>query len=598
MDIAETRKRLNNLLFRLLKWRMQNVSNKNFLMLVSIVVGFICGLAAVILKISVQGIQNYLQYEVDFPYHTTLYIVFPLIGILLTVIFVKRFLKKGLGRGLSPILYDIARNRSKVPSHKSWSHLSTSAITAGFGGSAGLEAPIVVTGSAIGSNIGLLLRMNYSERTLLLGCGAAAGISAVFNCPIAGVIFALEVLLEGFSVSSFIPLLLSSATAAVISGIFYTDQLFYLITTEWTVSRLPFYTILGIMCGLISAYMTRTTLRIEERFNKSTNTYKKALFGGLSLGALIFLLPPLYGEGYSTIQELLNGNYPHLLRNSLMENIKVSWYLLAGFGVVIVIMKVVAASLTIASGGNGGIFAPSLFTGGILGFSFSNTVNQINWINLPVSNFIAAGMAGILSGVVHAPLTAIFLIAEITGGYSLFVPLMIVSATSYFISRLFEPYSVYTTKLAKQGIWSQQNRDASVLASMQLKTYVRPNIEWIHPDMSLGQMVALVTHSPRDLFPVVEENGILIGLVKVEDLREILFKTELYEHTLVRTFMKIAEPVALMDESMQNIVEKFEASGANELPVTENGLFRGFVAKSDILAGYRNHLIRQTKELS
>jgi len=598
MDIAETRKRLNNLLFRLLKWRMQNVSNKNFLMLVSIVVGFICGLAAVILKISVQGIQNYLQYEVDFPYHTTLYIVFPLIGILLTVIFVKRFLKKGLGRGLSPILYDIARNRSKVPSHKSWSHLSTSAITAGFGGSAGLEAPIVVTGSAIGSNIGLLLRMNYSERTLLLGCGAAAGISAVFNCPIAGVIFALEVLLEGFSVSSFIPLLLSSATAAVISGIFYTDQLFYLITTEWTVSRLPFYTILGIMCGLISAYMTRTTLRIEERFNKSTNTYKKALFGGLSLGALIFLLPPLYGEGYSTIQELLNGNYPHLLRNSLMENIKVSWYLLAGFGVVIVIMKVVAASLTIASGGNGGIFAPSLFTGGILGFSFSNTVNQINWINLPVSNFIAAGMAGILSGVVHAPLTAIFLIAEITGGYSLFVPLMIVSATSYFISRLFEPYSVYTTKLAKQGIWSQQNRDASVLASMQLKTYVRPNIEWIHPDMSLGQMVALVTHSPRDLFPVVEENGMLIGLVKVEDLREILFKTELYEHTLVRTFMKIAEPVALMDESMQNIVEKFEASGANELPVTENGLFRGFVAKSDILAGYRNHLIRQTKELS
>jgi len=598
MDIAETRKRLNNLLFRLLKWRMQNVSNKNFLMLVSIVVGFICGLAAVILKISVQGIQNYLQYEVDFPYHTTLYIVFPLIGILLTVIFVKRFLKKGLGRGLSPILYDIARNRSKVPSHKSWSHLSTSAITAGFGGSAGLEAPIDVTGSAIGSNIGLLLRMNYSERTLLLGCGAAAGISAVFNCPIAGVIFALEVLLEGFSVSSFIPLLLSSATAAVISGIFYTDQLFYLITTEWTVSRLPFYTILGIMCGLISAYMTRTTLRIEERFNKSTNTYKKALFGGLSLGALIFLLPPLYGEGYSTIQELLNGNYPHLLRNSLMENIKVSWYLLAGFGVVIVIMKVVAASLTIASGGNGGIFAPSLFTGGILGFSFSNTVNQINWINLPVSNFIAAGMAGILSGVVHAPLTAIFLIAEITGGYSLFVPLMIVSATSYFISRLFEPYSVYTTKLAKQGIWSQQNRDASVLASMQLKTYVRPNIEWIHPDMSLGQMVALVTHSPRDLFPVVEENGILIGLVKVEDLREILFKTELYEHTLVRTFMKIAEPVALMDESMQNIVEKFEASGANELPVTENGLFRGFVAKSDILAGYRNHLIRQTKELS
>jgi chloride channel protein, CIC family len=336
-----------------------------------------------------------------------------------------------LGRGLGPIIENITRRGSRIEQHKTWSHLATSAVTAGFGGSAGLEAPIVVTGSAIGSNIGLLAHLNYRERTLLLGCGAAAGISAVFNCPIAGVIFAFEVLLEGFTVPAFIPLLLSSATAAVVSRFFYSDRLFYLITDDWAVSQLPFYTLLGFLCGLVSVYMTRTTLKIEARLGGWKSLYGKAIVGGLSLGALIFLLPPLYGEGYTAIQNLLNGNYSFLMRD-LLEGLPLEWTLLAGFAALIVIFKVIAAALTIASGGNGGIFAPSLFTGSMLGFSFSYSVNQTGIIQLPVTSFVATAMAGILSGVVHAPLTGIFLIAEITGGYNLFVPLMIVSASSFF----------------------------------------------------------------------------------------------------------------------------------------------------------------------
>lgn len=564
----------------------------------SIFVGLVCGIAAVLLKNAVHTIQDYLQYSVTFKYHEAIYFVLPLFGILLTALIIKRFLNGKLGRGLAPIIENITRRGSKIEQHKTWSHLATSAVTAGFGGSAGLEAPIVVTGSAIGSNIGLLAHLSYRERTLLLGCGAAAGISAVFNCPIAGVIFAFEVLLEGFTVPAFIPLLLSSATAAVVSRFFYSDRLFYLITDDWAVSQLPFYTLLGFLCGLVSVYMTRTTLKIESRLGSWKSLYGKAIVGGLSLGALIFLLPPLYGEGYTAIQNLLNGDYTFLVKDSLLENLPLEWTLLAGFAAVIVVFKVVAASLTIASGGNGGIFAPSLFTGSMLGFSFSYSINQTGFIQLPVSSFVATAMAGILSGVVHAPLTGIFLIAEITGGYNLFVPLMIVSASSFFLSRLMEPYSVYTSRLAKKGLIGDQKKDISVLRAMRLKSFVRKSNQSLKPDTTLGNLVELLQKSQDDYYPVLDENQQFVGMVQLDKNRELLFNTELYHEISVRDFMFDPPFKVVMNENLESVFKKLEDSDMECLPVMDQNTFWGFIFKSDLLAGYRHKLIRQSRELS
>jgi CIC family chloride channel protein len=584
--------------FKFLKWRLRHISNRNFLMGLSILVGLVCGLAAVLLKNVVHRIQDYLQYSVTFEYHKVIYFILPLIGILLTSLIIKRFLNGKLGRGLGPIIENITRRGSRIEQHKTWSHLATSAVTAGFGGSAGLEAPIVVTGSAIGSNIGLLAHLNYRERTLLLGCGAAAGISAVFNCPIAGVIFAFEVLLEGFTVPAFIPLLLSSATAAVVSRFFYSDRLFYLITDDWAVSQLPFYTLLGFLCGLVSVYMTRTTLKIEARLGSWKSLYGKAIVGGLSLGTLIFLLPPLYGEGYTAIQNLLNGNYTFLMRDTLLEGFPIEWTLLAGFAALIVVFKVIAAALTIASGGNGGIFAPSLFTGSMLGFSFSYSVNQTGFIQLPVTSFVATAMAGILSGVVHAPLTGIFLIAEITGGYNLFVPLMIVSASSFFIARLMEPYSVYTKKLAKKGLIGAQKKDNTVLRAMRLKSFVRKSGQPLSPNTSLGELVALLQKNQDDYFPVLNEKQQFLGMVQLDKNRELLFNAELYQTTFVRDFMFEPPFKIAVNENLESVFKKLEDSEMECLPVLDQNIFGGFIFKSELLEGYRHKLIRQSRELS
>ncbi|MEX1188904.1 MAG: chloride channel protein [Bacteroidia bacterium] len=593
-----TKEQADRFLFQFLKWRIKYVSNRNFLVVLSVLVGIICAIAAVILKGMVHYIEAYLQDGLNFPYKGTLYFIFPIIGILLTVWFVKRFLDGHLGRGISPILFIISRKGSKVEKHKTWSHLVTSAITAGFGGSAGLEAPIVVSGSAIGSNLGQMLHLNYRERTLLLGCGAAAGIAAVFNCPIAGVIFAFEVLLEGFTIPAFIPLLISAATAAVVSRVLYSGQLFYLITDGYQMSSLPFYILLGILCGMISAYMTRMTLRIEGKFEVFTKQLPKALVGGSMLGFLIFMMPSLYGEGYTTIQQLFNGNHSNLTASFIFSDISDNSWIVLGAGVAIIFLKVIATSLTLGAGGNGGIFAPSLFTGSILGYTMSFGVNQTSFIQLPTANFVACGMAGILSGVVHAPLTAIFLIAEITGGYSLFVPLMIVSATSYFIARIFEPYSVYTTRLAKKGMWFQQNRDYSVLRSMRLRAFIRKHNESLTTNMNLEQLIDVVSHSHRDIFPVLGVDNRLIGVIYMDDIREVLFNKEQYPNLSVKELMKKPRATVDVKDSMPSVMECFEKTHEDVLPVTEQGVFKGVVLKSDVFTGYRNNLIRQAQELS
>jgi len=593
-----TQEQAERFMFQFLKWRIRHISNRNFLIFLSVVVGIVCAIAAVMLKSMVHYIENYLQNDLQFPYKGTLFFIFPVAGILLTVWFVKRFLEGHLGRGISPILFIIARKGSKVERHKTWSHLVTSAITAGFGGSAGLEAPIVVTGSAIGSNTGSAFHLNYRERTLLLGCGAAAGISAVFNSPIAGVIFAFEVLLEGFTIPAFIPLLISAATAAVISRLLYSGQLFYLITDGYQMSSIPFYVLLGILCGMLSAYMTRMTLRIESRFESYPKQYSKALVGGIALGLLIFLVPALYGEGYVTIQQLFNGDHSILTSSFVFEGVKENTLLILAAGLGISMLKVIATSFTLGSGGNGGIFAPSLFTGSVFGYTFAYGINQLNWIQLPGANFVATGMAGILSGVVHAPLTAIFLIAEITGGYALFVPLMLVSAISYFIAKIFEPYSVYTTRLANKGLWFERNRDYSVLRSMRLRSFIRKHDEALRLDMNILELIEVVSHSHKDIFPVLGPDSRLLGIVYLDDIREILFHKEHYTNTSVKDLMK--KPRATVDilDSMPHVMECFEKTHEEVLPVTERGSFKGIILKSDVFTGYRNNLVRQAQELS
>jgi CIC family chloride channel protein len=584
-------------MFQFLKWRIRHISNRNFLIILSVLVGIVCAIAAVLLKSMVHYIEGYLQNGLEFPYKGTMFFIFPIIGILLTVWFVKRFLSGHLGRGLSPILFIIARKGSKVERHKTWSHLVTSAITAGFGGSAGLEAPIVVTGSAIGSNTGSAFHLNYRERTLLLGCGAAAGIAAVFNSPIAGVIFAFEVLLEGFSIPVFIPLLISAATAAVVSRLLYSGQLFYLITDGYQMSSLPFYVLLGVLCGMVSAYMTRVTLKIESRFESNQKQYTKALTGGLFLGLLIFLLPALYGEGYVTIQQLFNGDHSILISSFIFKGQNENTLLILGAGLAISMIKVVATSLTLGSGGNGGIFAPSLFTGSVFGYTFAYGINQLNWIQLPGANFVATGMAGILSGVVHAPLTAIFLIAEITGGYALFVPLMLVSAISFFTAKVFEPYSVYTNRLARKGLWFERNRDYSVLRSMRLRSFIRKHDEPLRLEMEMEELIEVVSHSHKDLFPVLGPDSRLLGMVYLDDIREILFHKEQYSDRSVKSLMKKPRATVDINDSMPSVMECFEKTHEDVLPVTERGSFKGIILKSDVFTGYRNNLVRQAQEL-
>ncbi len=588
---------LNTMLAQFLKWRLKHISNKNFLVISSILVGLVAGLAAVLLKVFVHYIQVTLQESESAQNRNLLFFFFPLIGILLTVLYVQIFRNGKLGRGISNILLSISKKQSQVAPDKMHSHIVSSGITVGFGGSAGLEAPIVVTGSAIGSNIAKMLKLKTNERTLLLASGAAAGISAVFNSPIAGVIFAMEVLLAEFTIPAFIPLLIASATAAVVSNVLYSEKLFFLITRGWNVEALPFYIMLGLVTGMLSVYITRTTLRVEGLLNKWNEPYKKAITGGIVLGIMIFFLPPLYGEGYITIKQLLDGDYEKVLANSFIYDYVGHDWAILGFVGVIILIKIIATSITIGSGGNGGIFAPSLFTGALTGFFFSYGVNMTGLSILTIPNFIVVGMAGVLSGVVHAPLTAIFLIAEVTGGYALFVPLMIVSALSYFIARYLEPYTVYTKKLALKGHLPGGNKDKAVLNQMKLKKLIETDFTIIEKNMSLGELVEVISQSKRNIFPVINEKQEIIGIINLDNIREIMFQQEKYNSEKVENLMTPPSSIIDINTDMQKVMDFFETHKVWNLPVTENGKYIGFVSKSKIFTEYRSQLIKQAQQL-
>lgn len=578
------------------KWRMQRVSNRNFLIALAFLVGIVGGLAAALLKGITHSIERFLQDDMDWHFKYSLYLVFPLIGILLSVLFVRKFLKgKKFEHGITPIIYAVSRKSSKIEVHNIYSQIVTAALTVGFGGSSGLEAPIAFSGSAIGSNVGRFFGLSYKEVTMLLACGAAAGISGAFNSPIAGMVFAIELLLTEFSIPLLIPLLISSALAAVVSRLLYSEPLFHTATTGWHVDALFFYLLLAIVIGLYTIYFSTLSQRVKIWYSKITNPYNKVWLSGLSLGLLIFVFPALYGEGYITLQQILDGQFNAVVKNSLFSDYRnIGWVVLC-FSILTLFGKSFASLITVSSGGNGGVFGPSLVMGGLAGFIFAFGVNMTGMVELNVPNFVMAGMAGALAGIMHAPLTSIFLIAEITGGYTLIIPLMLVSSISYLINRSVMKHSIYTKGLADSGdLISYEDRDRSVLSMMKLRYLIEQNFVILRPSETPKDRQPDIIHSKRNIFPIVEEEGKLLGVIYSERLFSLLLGEE---DGVQRSFASLAQKpndIVRMDEDMDKVMQKMNRDDVWILPVVDaNYNYLGFISKAAVFNKYRALLMRQ-----
>lgn len=580
-----------------IRWVRSHLNERQFLIFSSMMVGFTGGMAAVLLKTFVYQIHRIVTYEYKLPFNLNsyLYLVFPMIGIVLTVFIVTRFFKGKLGRGTANIIRAIVKKSGFLPRDQMYSHIFTSGITVGFGGSAGLESPIVTTGSAIGSNYAKTYQLIYKDRVLLLACGAAAGIAAAFNAPIAGVLFALEVLLVDASISAFIPLIIAAAIGALCSKIILGEGILltFKLQESFNYYNVPFYALLGVFTGLISIYYARVYLRVERIFEHTKkNSYSRAIRGGIVLAVLIFVLPPLFGEGYESIKTLSNNNPAELLNTSVFMFLKdKEWFVLIFLGLVMLV-KVIAAAVTINSGGNGGNFAPSLFVGAYVGYIFARLVNYTGITHLPISNFTLVGMAGVLTGIFHAPLTGIFLIAEITGGYELMIPLMLVSAISYAVVRSIEPLSMDAKNLAKKGQVLRHNKDTTILSSLKAERIIETDFQAVKPSATLGEITEIVAHSTRNIFPVLTELNQLVGLIHLDNIRETMFKTELYDQLTAADLMRKPASIIYSSDSMHSIMKKFDETNAWVLPIVTNNEFTGFISKSNLLASYRSELIR------
>ena len=578
-----------------INWVHSKLNKRQFLIFSSMLVGLTAGLAAVALKSIVNYIHRAIVYNYNIPFQYILYIFFPLIGLLTTVYVVQKVLKGKLGRGTANVLYSIAKKSAFLPKDQMYSHIFTSALTVGFGGSAGLESPIVTTGSAIGSNYARTYKLSYRDRVLLLACGASAGIAAAFNSPIAGVLFSLEVMLADVSISAFIPLIIAAAVGALCSNIILQEgELFaFHYIQPFNYHFTIYYIILGVLSGLVSVYYVRMYARVENLINPDKNrVYLKAIIGGLVLAVLILLFPTLFGEGYSSITALSEMNSEKLIQKSILQPLITNEWLLVLFIGILVFVKVVATSITISSGGNGGNFAPSLFVGAYLGYFFSRVIGMLGITKLPEGNFTIVAMSGILSGIFHAPLTAIFLIVEITGGYGLMIPLMIVSAISFTVVKYFEPYSMDDKKLAKKGHVMTQNKDKSILASLDVSSIIETDFHKVSPNSTLGELVEIIAHSSRNIFPVVNDQNQLVGIILLDNIREVMFKHELYETIYVKELMRSPAAKVTPKESMTSVMKKFDESGAWNLPVLSHNEYVGFVSKSSIFSKYRKVLVK------
>ena len=586
-----------NYVDRINQYRKTKISNRNFLVIAALIVGVLAGLAASLLKTITHHIEDFLQTGFHWEYKYYLFFFFPFIGILLSVMYVRRFIRRGkFETGLTPLLYTISRKSSKVEPHNIYSQIITAALTVGFGGSTGLEAPIVTSGAGIGSVVGRFLGLSYKETTMLLACGAAAGIAGAFNSPIAGIVFAVEILLPEFSIPAFIPLLLASATAAVVARLFYNEQLFFLVTEGWKMEALIYYVILAVFIGFFSIYFTKASAFIKSSFYKIQHPYKKVVLGGLMLGLLVFLFPTLYGEGYITIKNLLSGNYSTVISNSIFSEYKHLPWLVLIFTLATLFAKSAATLITLSAGGNGGIFAPSLIMGGLMGFMLAFTVNTLGIAELNVANFIVAGMAGSLSAIMHAPLTGIFLIAEITGGYVLMVPLMIVSAISYLINRSKNKYSIYTKPLAEKGeLLSYEDKDSTVLNMMKLRYLVEKDYLVLNQDDLIVDRLPEILQSKRSVFPVVaQEDHSFKGLIYLEELLKKGINQVDHLEVRANDLIEEAPDTVHINDSMRIVMQKMEKENVWALPVlTEEDRYLGFVSKTAIFNKYRKLLARQ-----
>ena len=592
---------IHNWLQDFLAWREKNVREKRFILLLSFLVGIFTALAALLLKLLIHWIQEFLTENFDTTEANYLYLVYPVVGIFLTGLFVRYVVKDDISHGVTKILYAISRRQSRIKRHNTWSSIIASSITIGFGGSVGAEAPIVLTGSAIGSNLGSLFKMERRTLMLLVGCGAAGAVAGIFKAPIAGLVFTLEVLMIDLTMTSLLPLLISSVTAATLSYVVTGQEAMFQFHLDepFELGRIPYVIMLGVFCGLVSLYFTRAMNRLEGVFGRLNTPYKKLALGGVMLSVLIFLFPPLYGEGYDTIELLLNGttnaDWDTVMNNSLFYG---HGNLLLVYLMLIIVFKVFASSATNGGGGCGGIFAPSLYLGCIAGFVFSHFSNEFDvTAYLPEKNFALMGMAGVMSGVMHAPLTGVFLIAELTGGYDLFLPLMIVSVSAYLTIIVFEPHSIYSMRLAKKGELLTHHKDKAVLTLMKVENVVETDFIAVRPEMDLADMVKVIARSRRNIFPVVDEEGKLLGIVLLDDIRNIMFRQELYHRFTVNRFMTSPPSRLYNTDSMEQVMRTFDDTKAWNLPVVDSeGHYLGFISKSKIFNSYREVLVHYSDE--
>ena len=584
-----------NRFYRFLLWRERHIRERNFILIISFLVGIGAATASLLLKFLIHTIQQLLWANIREGANYWL-LLYPIIGILLAGVFVYYVVRDDISHGVTKILYAISQRKSRIKPHNMWSSLVASSLTIGFGGSVGAEAPIVLTGAAIGSNLGRLFRMEQKTLMLLVGCGAAGAVAGIFKAPIAGLVFVIEVLMLDLTMTSVLPLLISSVTAATMSYVFSgTEAMFqFSQTEEFVMERIPYVLLLGIFCGLVSLYFTRAMLRVEGIYAGLSHRWQRFILGATMLSILIFLFPPLYGEGYDTIETLLNGDFIHLMDQSPFLGMENGYWGIVIFLGLILLTKVFASAATNGGGGCGGVFAPSLYIGCIAGFFFSHVLNFFGLpVDLPEKNFALMGMAGTMSAVMHAPLTGVFLIAELTGGYNLFLPLMITSIGSYVTIRAFEPHSLYTMRLAQKGELLTHHKDKAVLTLMNVGSVIETDFIAVRPDMSLGDVVKeAIAKSSRSMFPVVNTEGVLLGIVLVDNIRNIMFRPELYERFRVSRFM-VSPPARIVnDMPMEKIMHIFDDTKAWNLPVVDTeGKYIGFVSKSKIFNAYREVLV-------
>lgn len=585
-------KKKQSLLGKFLIWRVKNLNDKQFLMILGIVIGFLGGVAATIIKKSVHFIHSMLTDDFAIDYHNFLYFALPMIGICIAVVYTKFIVRQHVGHGIPSVLYAIGKNNGIIKRHNIFSSIITSAFTVGFGGSVGLEGPTVATGAAIGSNIGQMLRFNYKQITLLLGLACAAAMAAIFKSPIAAVVFAIEVIMIDLTMASLVPLLFASATAVLTSYFFMGQTVVYPFEMRegFQLENIIYYILLGALCGLVSVYFTRTYMYVEGIFGKMKNWYTRLVIGGLMLGILTFLFPSLYGEGYEAVNTCLSGNTTALFNNSVFYFLKDNFWMTVALFVMILFFKPIATATTFGAGGVGGIFAPTLFLGAFTGLLFSFTVNHFKYTSINTANFALVGMGGLIAGVLHAPLTAIFLIAELTGGYGLFVPLMITATISYATIRLFVNNSVYTHQLAKRGELITHHKDKAVLSLMKVEPLIEKNFVAIDVDDKLGDLVNKIPQTTRNQFPVIDSENNFHGVIDLNDVRNIMFKPELYDNVDVRNLMTI--PPSLVDpgESMEEVARKFQSSGRYNIPVVQEGKYIGFISRANVFLNYRKML--------